>query len=306
MERNNGKPRDYSTPLMLLACLFFAGSFFWGKVGIDNAGPGSLTFIRFFLCLIPMTFFYIRKGYPMPTPKEHVSYVLLGLTGVFAYHYLFFLSLRYTSAASSAIITAMNPLISSVLASIWVRESLSAKRCVALLIAFSGIILSASGGNLDVLLGMDLNKGEMIMFSGVCSMAVYVVTSKHALVRHSPYEVLFWSYAWGTLIALPFFIAENPIQSFAWQSKPLWFGMLYMTVFSTFAAHFIKQIVIQKRGVAWMSSFINTVPLFTVLLSVIVFRQRVETVNICAMILIATGVWLNTTVKVNSTEENIQ
>ena len=54
--------------------------------------------------------------------------MLLGVTGIVAYHYFFFLSLRFTDVANTAIINALSPVVTAIAAAIFIGRMVEPKK----------------------------------------------------------------------------------------------------------------------------------------------------------------------------------
>ncbi|WP_423069638.1 DMT family transporter [Dendrosporobacter quercicolus] len=108
----------------------WSGAFIAGKFAVQEFPPFALTFLRFLFAL-PLIFgllYWREPGNLAPRSGQWRPLVVLGLIGTFGYHALFFIALNHTTAINSALIGAMNPMITMLLAALFFQEGLSVKQ----------------------------------------------------------------------------------------------------------------------------------------------------------------------------------
>jgi drug/metabolite transporter (DMT)-like permease len=93
---------------------------------------------------------------------------MLGLTGVAAYYGLQNLGLSYTTAGTAALLQAVLPVATAALAAKVLRERVAAGTSAGLLLATVGVVLVASAG-------ARLDRGAVLVVSGVFAYAGYTV-----------------------------------------------------------------------------------------------------------------------------------
>ena len=126
----------------------FAGSFVAGKYAIMDLGPLTATFLRYIValaflsCLIP----HYGTSCLRISRRDIVLMALLGLSGIVGYHFFFFSSLGQTEVANTAIINALSPVVTGILAAVFIRERLSRTNYLGVVIATAGVIVLVTRG----------------------------------------------------------------------------------------------------------------------------------------------------------------
>ena len=88
------------------------------------------------LCLLK-----IRKDFDLEVwMQNRTYYLLLGIVGVFGFNF-FFLGMKYTEAVNGALIMATNPLVTTLLASVILREKIVKRQGIGMLLALIGVVL---------------------------------------------------------------------------------------------------------------------------------------------------------------------
>ncbi len=88
------------------------------------------------LCLLK-----IRKDFDLEVwMQNRTYYLLLGIVGVFGFNFFFFLGMKYTEAVNGALIMATNPLVTTLLASVILREKIVKRQAIGMLLALIGVV----------------------------------------------------------------------------------------------------------------------------------------------------------------------
>lgn len=288
-----------------MCTLFWAGAFIAGKIGVNEFPPLSLAFFRFLFATIiifPIMIRYEDKDWRLKKSDLPVI-ISLGIIGMFGYHALFFVALKYTTAINSSMIAATNPMITSILASIIIGERLGFKRLGAILIAFLGVILTISNGQIETIKNISFNIGDIIMLCAVVCWAVYSVISKKVMPKYSPLIITSYSFLVCLIALIPFALIEKPmtyLPNITWKG---WVSVLYMSVFASVVGYLVQQISIKAIGPSKTNVFINLVPVFSILLSSAILKEEVTLIKLTSAIIIITGVYLNSKLKIKIKNE---
>ncbi|TDT50463.1 DMT family transporter [Fonticella tunisiensis] len=279
--------------LMVLSTIFWAGAFIAGKISGSSIPPFTLTFLRFLFAAIILYFVIRRKELTLMIEKRDVPvFLFTGIIGMFGYHVLFFTALRYTSAINSSIIGASNPIITTILSSIFLKERINMKRIGGILLSFTGVFLTLTNGSLSVIRNLSFNYGDIIMFLAVLMWACYGVFSKKVMHMYSPLKLTFYSFLFCIIILIPFVIYEAPWTFLLKVPFNAYAAVLYMSIFPSVIGYLVQQISIKEIGPGKTSIFINLVPLFSIILSVIILGEAISINKLFTALLIITGVYI--------------
>lgn len=279
---------------MVLASLFWSGAFIAGKLAVPYIPTFTLTFLRFLIATIILFFllkYRTQKGEAFSVKKKHISvFLFTGIVGIFGYHVFFFIALKYTTAINSSIIGAMNPIITTIIAAVFMTVKIPAKQVAGILISFAGVVLTISGANLQVLSHFDFSKGDLWMLVATVCWAAYGVFSKSRGKEIPPLYLTYYSFLVCTVFLIPFVIWEKPWQFLDKIPPSAWAAVLYMSVFASVAGYLIQQISIKRIGPSRTSVFINLVPVFSMILAVLILGETLEPVKILTAAFIILGV----------------
>ena len=247
-------------------------AFFWGA-NFVLAGPilADLTplwaaALRFVLgAALMFIIAAVRREDILGLLRRHArAYLLLGVVGITAFNLLFFSALQSTSANSAALIMATNPLLTTLLAAVFLGERPTTRHLIALPVALLGVAIVISQGDMHRLISMHVAHGDLLMLAANVSWALYNVLGRRNMPQGSPVANTFWIMAVGA--CLLFFIALGSDGHLGALGTKASVAMGLMVVGGTVLAYLFWSIGIMRLGAARTAIFLNLVPVFAMLI----------------------------------------
>jgi len=225
---------------MILCAVLVSGSFPVGAAITRDLDPAVLTLIRFALAsLLFAPIVYHRCGLAV-SPSAFLRYSLISLVLVI-FFWCMFLSLRYTSALNTSAIFTLVPSFSGIYAMLLNRERLGRARLAALFLGICGALWIIFKGDIQLLLSLAWNKGDIIFLAGCLVMGLYTPLVQKLHRGEPMVKMAFWVTLSGTLWLLLPGGDKLMALSFADISKEVWAGIIYLAVFSTIITFFLTQ-----------------------------------------------------------------
>ena len=224
---------------------------------------------------------FFRKSEHVP-PKDLAKLFGASLLGVVLNQGSFILGVGMTSPVNASIITTSMPLWAMILAAIFLKEPITAKKVLGIAAGASGALLLVLGsGNTDSAGGHSV-AGDLLLY-------------KNFVTRYSLTTIMKWMFTFATLCILPF--TGRDLLSTDWQalSAAAIGSLAFIVVGSTFLSYMLI-IVGQKNlrpTVAGMYNYIQ--PLVATLVAVCWGMETFDPTKICSVLLIFSGVYLVTT-----------
>lgn len=278
--------------LMLFAVGLAAGSFPIGAIVAGELPSSVLIFFRFLVAALlfaPLVFF--TYGFHIPSKQKFLTYLWLGLPSVI-FFWCMFESLKYTSVINTGAIYTLVPGITAIYAVFINGERLSVKRMLALSIGIAGAVWIVVRGDIEVLLNLNLNKGDLLFLVGCLFTALH-----NPLVRkiHStePMAVMtFWLLVTGTIwLGL---LSATEMDQVEWKSVSVsvYPAVLYLAMFSTLITFFIRQKVLLIIGPTRVASYGLLAPLFVIILSIVLGIEEFDVAYLPGMLLVALSIFV--------------
>lgn len=188
-------------------CAVSAASIIWGatplfsKILLQDGTPLTLTCLRFFISSFSIFVFLAFTGrFHFPNREHLASLLVLGILSVSLTNTASFTGLQYSTVVHSALIAALSPSITALLACIILKEHLVFIQWIGIIIALFGVLFLLTGGNISTLTQFKINQGDTYFLFAQFSWALYTLFSLRALKQMSILDVVAWSGFFGASI----------------------------------------------------------------------------------------------------------
>lgn len=298
-DKENSVRNRYIYALLVLGNMFWGCSFPLTKMVVDYIPRDSFIFFRFLMASIILGV-VIRLVPSARNPKisdlkknnigKLMPAVISGFLGIFMYQFLFFMALERTTAINSSIIGALNPVMTIIIGVIFAHQYINKKMAFGVGLSFIGAVFTICGVNIAALTEFKFNSGDLLMLAGTGVWAVYNVYCQSKCSHFNPLVLTFWNFVTGTVCALPLALAEKPWEWIASVPLSSWAALFCLTCFASVGAYFIQFYAITKIGSARTSIFVNLMPFFSMIASVLLIGEDLEIVKVLTAFVIVAGV----------------
>ncbi|CAG34848.1 DMT family transporter [Desulfotalea psychrophila] len=290
-------PEKTARPLLIylyltLTMFFWAGTFVAGRILGQNLPPSVAGFLRFFVASSSL-FLVLRIKFgaiPRPEKEQLLPLLLLGFTGIFAYNIFFFKGLQHIEAGRAALFIAATPLMITITATLFLKERLSLKGFLGVLLSFTGAVIVISNGHPEKVLQGGFGIGEQSLLGCAASWAAYTLASRKVLISMSPLSAVCFSCMLGTAMLFPFAIGDGLFTLMPQITDLGWICVLYMGVGGTALGFCWYYKALKAIGTTKTSIFLNLVPIFTLILGHFILGEYVNISVLAGGLLVLTGV----------------
>lgn len=280
--------------LMLLFPLLWAGSFVAGKWAVAEFSPELTTLMRFAMASLVLFPFAFKRPAAQGawTPRALGWVFLLGLTGMFGYHVLFYYSLKWTSAGNSSLIISTDSLMTVGLAVLFLGERMTWRKTAGIAMGFAGVVWVVSDGAVGRLLSQGPNRGDLMALGAAVCWGVYSVLSKKVTHLFPAFDLSWLTYAVGTVLLLPWLFTPGALSSLASASLKGWASVAYMALVATGIGYYLYVRGIAEVGAVATAKFIFLVPVYVLGLAWLFLGEPVPAFKLVAAAVIIAGLWL--------------
>lgn len=292
--------QEAQRPPRLIYLKLVAVTFFWGGTFIAGrvlalampafvAAAGRFLVAALLLLIVAWRF---EGGLPRLSPRQFWGTVLLGATGVLLYNLFFLGALARIPAGRTALIIALNPIVTALATAALLRERLGPTRWAGIALALVGCAIVITRGELGEALSQAVGLGELLMFGGVCSWAAYTLIGRRILQGLTPIAATSYAALWGGLmLCLGAAFEVAPLGPEAWSWKNL-AAIAYLGVFGTVLGFVWYYEGVKALGPARTAVFNNLVPVFGVALSALLLGEPILLSMLVGGALVIAGVML--------------
>lgn len=275
---------------LLLTAIVWAGSFIFVKLSLNEIGPFNLAFYRF-LIASPVLFLILKSSGKMEkiSTSDIPFILLLALSGVTLLYVVQFLALVYTTATNSSILINTSAIFVALLSFI-VGERMDKRRFSGVVIAFAGVMLTASKGQLDFLKSETL-KGDLLMILDGLLWAIYTLAGKKLLEKYSSETLTAYAFIAGTALLLPFAVIEglaNPVNF----SPTVWISILFLALLCSVFGYVAWYSALKVMEATKVAVFVYLIPFFTAIMAYFILGEEFGFSTITGGVLIILGVYL--------------
>jgi drug/metabolite transporter (DMT)-like permease len=263
--------------LLLLSCnLMWASQFVMVKLVQEQMGP--LFAVTFPIALSTlMLIVLVRREPKVKVARSDIKdFILLGLAGQLVAQLLITWGVRLAPASNAALLALIMPVSTAVMAHFLLGEHMNRIRWISFGLAILGV-LACSGVDWKSLdFGRSFLLGNTLIFFSVLGSAFYNAYSKKVLERHSPLQVLLYSYYALLAVLLPLTIAAEPsgFANLPHYSSTVWIGLAILAVFQYFLSMVIFLNVLTRLHATQAALSNYLIPFFGLVIAAIVLHER--------------------------------
>ncbi len=280
--------------MLTLTTLFWGGNAVAGKFAVGHISPLLLTAARWGLAsliLIVLGHRHLRRDWPMI--RAHLPYLFaMGMLGFAAFNGFFYTALLYTTAINTTIIQAGMPMFIFILGFLFFRSRTSMGQAMGYSLTLCGVAVAALRGDFDRFTEFQINRGDLIMLVAAFIYAAYSVALQAKPNIHwlSFRAVLVTAAA---ITAVPMALYESTTDAFIWPTTVTgWSVVAYTAIFPSILAQGFYIRGVELLGGNKSALFLNLVPIFGALLSVILIGENFRLFHGVALTLVIAGIVL--------------
>jgi drug/metabolite transporter (DMT)-like permease len=285
--------------LLAFTNLFWSLNFIIGKIVSGVVPPVTISFLRW---LFPMLFFVLLNRRELreywPQVKSEIPLLaVLGLTGYALNSICVYEAVRYTTTINTAFINAFNPVLIALAGYLMYRYPLTGRQGMGFLLSLVGVVTIIFKGNLESVLALHINMGDLFMVGSISSWAIHTVLYKQKSAR-LPVNVIFtMMMCSGVLISLPLALLENVAGGTGWVSQVRMthlLGIFALNIFPSVLAYKFWNRALTRVSANEVAISQYLIPVFTTLVSLVFLDEKLHGFHLAGGGLIFFGVFLVT------------
>ena len=278
--------------LAVLATLIWSGNFIIARGVIKVIPPVTLAFYRWLaatVIILPFAWKYFFAELKI-VKQSPWFFLLAAITGVSVFNTLVYIAGHYSSAINMAILgTCSSPIMSVILARIFLKEKISPLRIIGMIICISGILLLLSNGNIQNLISFRFTKGDWWILAAALTFAIYNTSVKKKPAGIHPVNFLFSIFLLGTIILLPFYLSELNNKGGIVVNAANLSAILYLGIGASVICFLIWNKAIVAIGSGRTALFGNLIPVFSSIEAVFFLGEKITSIHIISFILVVAG-----------------
>jgi drug/metabolite transporter (DMT)-like permease len=289
--------KNYSAyGLLILATLFWSGNFIVGKFAyLFQVPPLTLNVLRWmsvWLILMPFTYEEIKNN--LPTIKKNWLIIsFMGVITISTFNSVVYYALNYTKVINSVLVLAAIPAATIVLSSLMKIEKTNIFQLLGLFLSIIGIGSIISYGDIQNIINLNFNKGDLMMLVCVICWALYSTLLKKYKFKFSQFTLIQLMVTAGIFFLIPQFFYEQSNDLEVNFNKAFFAILIYVVIFPAIAAYYCWQKGVEIIGPNRASMFIQLMPLFSAIMAIIFLNEKFELFHFVGASFIVLGIYLS-------------
>ena len=291
MTTNNSAPTKYYV-FIVLAMLFWSMSFIWTRIALAEFDPISVIFFRLVISsLILFIYLKLSRTAEKIDKGDRKWFLLLALAEPFFYFIGENFGLQLVSPAVTSAIIATIPLVTPIVAYMFLKDKIDRYTLMGIFISFFGIIY--------MLLNKDLSlnaspAGVMLIFLAVFSAVAYTFFIRKLANKYKAITILTWQNIIGAGYFLPVFLVMDAGSVFKINpSTEAVLAIIQLAIFASSLAFLLFIIVVAKLGMVKANIFTNLIPVFTAVFAYYIIGEVITFQKVIGIILVITGIFIS-------------
>ena len=282
--------------MLVCATLFWAGNFIVGKFAfITNIPPMTLVFFRWFLVwiiLLPFTFKEIIRSKEIIL-KNLPLLLFLALTSVGLFNSFTYLSLVHTQVINASLFNTAIPAIIILLCFIFNIEKTNKYQILGLIISIIGILAIITKLNLEIILSLNFNKGDLIMVGGVITWGLYSSFLKRKTFTLPLLTLVHILCSFGLIFIFPQFLYEFTQGQRMDLNLDLFYVLIFLALFPSIGSYYCWAGAVSIIGANRAGIFLSLIPLFSTIMAIYFYNEKFQFFHLIGAILIIIGLFLS-------------
>ena len=282
--------------LLTLSTLFWAGNFIVGKFAtLFEIPPLTLNVLRWlsvWVILMPFTYKEIYNNISN-IKKNWLVISFMGLITISTFNSVVYFALNHTQVINAVLVLAAIPVATIIFSSLMNIEKTNIFQLLGLSLSIIGIGSIISNGDLQKIISLNFNKGDVWMLVCVITWSLYSTLLKKNKFKFSQFTLIQLMVSAGLLFLIPQLFYEKSIGLEVNFNKAFFIILFYVVVFPAIAAYYCWQKGVEIIGPNRASMFIQLMPLFSAILAIIIFKEKFELYHFVGATFIVSGIYLS-------------
>jgi len=281
---------------LLFATLIWSSSFVALKIAFQGYHPMVVIFGR--MAVGSLSFLLLAalfRRVPL-RQKNFLSDIKLVLIMVICEPCLYFVfeakAIELTTASQVGMITAIMPLLVSVVAFFVLKENLTEKILAGLTISVFGACLLSFSGDVAVN-APNPPLGNLFEFIAMVCAAGYTICLKKLTQKgYSPFFLTAMQAFGGALFYFPMLLLPSTNLPVSMPLLPT-LAVIYLGAAVTLGAYALFNFGVSRIPASQASAFINLIPIFSMILGIVVLNERLNMQQYAACVVIFSGIFIS-------------
>lgn len=285
----------YRTPavLLTLTAMMWASNAMFGQLVVGEITPYAVVLGRWVMVAAVMWALYgrqVREHFPVIRAKLGVV-TFMAIAGFTGFNTLFYIASAQTTGINIGILQGSMPALVMIGAFFVYGDRVRPLGILGVVVTLVGVLVVASKGDLERLLSLAFNRGDLLMLLACALYCAYTVAIR---VRPQvPGAALFTFFAViAAVSAAPLAVWEAAQPGYVWPTTNGWILTVAIAIFPSCLAQLFFLRGVDLIGPGKAGVYINLVPIFASVMAVFILGEVFAIYHALALALVLGGIWM--------------
>ena len=236
----------------------------------------------------------VLKNYKL---MDWIKTILAGIPGIFLYHIFYYAGADILPASQAFIINYLWPVMSIIFACILLKEKMTIRKAVALLVSFAGVILVTGSGISEV--GGLFASGAIFCSLGAVSYGLFTVLNQ--MISYDKCISMMINFAVSFILAGIVVVAKDGV--FMPNGTQL-LGLLWNGIITLAVPNTLWIIALEKRDTAKISNLAYITPFVSLIWARLILKEELRPACIFGLVIIVLGIFIQLKDRRNTVKSN--
>jgi RarD protein len=287
---------DHRSPITkywkpLFAVIVWGLSFIATKNALVEVKPEVIVFIRQILGILFLAAVLLKRKRKFSINIREQKWIFI-LAGIACFHlWIQVTGLQWTTASHTGWIIGITPVFMVILGIIFFKEKISSLQTQGIIVAFLGLVILVSKGDLTSL-DFIKNKGDVLIISSSVTWSIYSMVNKKVTFTLSPVLTTFYLFLIVAVIIAPFTINQNNISDVFRLSISGWGSILFLGIFCSGIAYTLWAQALNEMSASRVGAFLYIEPFVTFFCAWLLLNEQITLITLISGLIIIGGVVL--------------
>jgi drug/metabolite transporter (DMT)-like permease len=205
---------------------------------------------------------------------------------------LLFYALNFTTAINATLVNATQPVLTVVLAWMVLNDRLNRIQIIGIVCAFTGVGIMVTRASWSVLAQLDFNIGDMLVILAICGYALYAINIRKLPGELGTFPALFVILVSGSLLLLPFYMAETVYLKPVIVSFKLISIIMILALLVSILSISMWNTANAVAGPGRAAIFVNLMPVYGSILAILFLGEKLYLYHVAGALLVCAGIFL--------------
>ncbi|WP_044749293.1 DMT family transporter [Bacillus alveayuensis] len=262
------------------------------KILVNSFAPITITSLRIFTASLAVFLVLLAtKGMRKLTKKEVGTIFAASLFNVVGHHFFLAAGLTKTTASNAGIILGLSPLVTALLAIVFLGDRFRLSKFVGIILGFTGVVFIVNHSSAKI---GAVSLGDLFIFLSVLTQAMSFIFIKKLAATLDARLLTGWMLLFGSVVLFLTSLFVEPYGIFRLKEGKIttWLIFLASAILATGLGHMIYNRAIHRLGAAESAVFINLSPFFALVASSLFLGETIHFVQWFGFLFIVIGVML--------------